>query len=158
MPIRYRRLILALRALKYYIQCPQDSYPYLAINQAIALGIAGHLSWAASLYAALGKIGITTTNSLSAFLDSRAIDHLCTHVERVAIHAIILKTLPLVRVPLLLPCARDLLARLQRCELRPFTIRILPAKFLFHILYPPHCDALIKFVNAEHRLAIETAR
>lgn len=89
MPVRYRRLMLALRALKYYIESPPESYPRQAASQAIALAGAGCVSWASWLSSALQRAGVQMPRSgVTAFFSTTEIDELIRDVSSVPLASV----------------------------------------------------------------------
>jgi len=86
MPIRHRRLVLGLRALKYYMEGPPGSYTRLAVAQAMALAEAGYVSWVTWLETALLRIGIENPLARrgSLFNSTEAVDVLIAQVTELA--------------------------------------------------------------------------
>jgi len=117
MPIRHRRMVLALRALKYYVSSPPNSFPRLAVDQSIALAGAGHTSWAGLLLKALERLlkdQRPTTCGVVSFFSIQEIDALIDRVAASAWQGVASEILQSPRVPLLHHRAQTIMAIASR--------------------------------------------
>jgi hypothetical protein len=161
LPIRHRRLVLALKGARYYSSCEPGSYPRLAFEQAVALAGAGHTSWAGLLIQALRRVMVEVPRmGVVSLFCTESINRLICEVTAAGYRSAAAGVLSTVRVPLLAPRARWLLEKTsaERVADQSTPMRVRPATYLTQVTHPPHRAALLKMMIAEHGLAIEMGR
>jgi hypothetical protein len=81
-PIRYRRALLALRALDYICSLPDSHYAHAALADSVSLAALGHQCWASDLVKVLSKLAIPVAAHASTFLTRNGIQDLVLAVEQ----------------------------------------------------------------------------
>lgn len=152
LPLRYRRVIIALRYLKYLVQLPEDSLAYHALRDSMALRVTCRQSWYGDLHKVLQKLPIPADLPL-VLPTAERIDALIDHVKHCAwweINEILLKctvkgymlTTRIVKGP-------DGLLQQPHRSLMPYMREI-------NVL--AHLKAYISFITSTHTLAVERLR
>jgi hypothetical protein len=164
MPIRERRVLMSLQALKYYITDTQGSLTLSAFSVSVDLARRGFNSWIGDLIAAISRLNIEDTSQVPAppSIDWLILPDNITKVERAIHKSIALHTynrvLSCCRVPLLhFRAERLITSTLVSPDMEGSTLND-PHRFLVEQGTPSLCHALLRLLLAEHGLRCETGR
>ena len=151
LPIRHRRLILALRYAKYVLSLPDRNYAKKAYLDAITLHRAGKRCWIGDLETALAKLpNFPVITDITQMESSGGIAALVDEVhDSCANH--LHKQLQSSRLPLFNDPYRPLNPADPKAFLRK-------KQYLRTIFVPAHRRAVSKLLTADHGLAIEQYR
>ncbi|KAF6747319.1 hypothetical protein DFP72DRAFT_821958 [Ephemerocybe angulata] len=151
MPIRHRRIILALRFARYALQQPHSHYVNRAFRDALELHRRNKRSWVSDIAKALRSLPlhpvILDVDELETVM---GIDSLIEQVQESCAHYL-LDSINSTRLPLL------------RSDFRPMVTTSLQTvlclrRYLRTVKVPAHKEALVSLLCADHSLGVEQYR
>ncbi|KAF6745664.1 hypothetical protein DFP72DRAFT_1017897 [Ephemerocybe angulata] len=151
MPIRHRRIILALRFAQYALEEPPEHWVNRAYRDVLAMYRAGKKGWMRDMVRALAKLPFAPIAlDVSSMESVHGILAVITQVE-ISCSKYLFNELASTRLPLLHGEDRGLLS-----DSIQSTLRLRP--YLRNVTIPAHRKALFRFLCADHYLAIEQYR
>ncbi|PBK70984.1 hypothetical protein ARMSODRAFT_864056, partial [Armillaria solidipes] len=152
-PLYYRRLILALRYLRYLLSLPEDHYAYLALQQSIALRRSHLPSWFGDIQRVLARLAPTLHIDYDA-LSEPTVTELIIAVEGACLDGINEEINSKVKGAILrlsmryIPGIHGLQPRRKTLARRAY----------LSVLIPAHRKALTRLFLSSHVLAVEVLR
>ncbi|KAF8057021.1 hypothetical protein FPV67DRAFT_1430995 [Lyophyllum atratum] len=152
MPIRYRRLVLALKYLLYLLGLPRDRLASAAMREAYALALSGYGSWFSDMRIVLANLPVPILWTLPQLeLLPEHVEALIVDVERSAnewVDGFVLSS----------PKTRDLLQGRMELEGDKLVKKVLAFRHYLRVKTPKHRRALTHMVLSCHALAMERLR
>ncbi|EIM90461.1 uncharacterized protein STEHIDRAFT_33397, partial [Stereum hirsutum FP-91666 SS1] len=151
MPLRYRRLILALRFLRYLVLLPQRHYARCAFDDSLDLARTGRSGWVGDLAIALGRLDHPVHFDFMADVTVEVVDGLIEEVEASSEHwvrAVIDNS----------PKTWLLKDRVEITKNGKTDTSAILFRHYLHMIIPSHRFAFVDILLSNHSLAIEMLR
>jgi hypothetical protein len=152
MPIRCRRILLALRYLRYLLQLPATHYARIALESAQHLLVLQHPSWLTDLQWAMGHLPTPVLLPHVKDLNSLVLDDIDTRVKRSVCQSLQAAVDGSVRLYLL----HGRREPLENSPPRHITLYL--RHYLTMVTIPEHRHAITRLILGDHPLASEQLR
>ena len=147
MPIRHRRLILAIKYLAYAVSLPESHYVKCAFNDSVNLWMAGKPCWLGDLQYALNALPHAIAFLPTRQLDATLFRALAEDVKSSCIFSLYTE---------ITQSDKTVWLRLDTTTHMPTRLR--PNPILATVRIPAHRTALMRLITSSHCLAIERLR